>query len=126
VAGRKNRLTSHPHVALTPMDFSDGPPTPSSICAIKHKGGLSRRRCVVRLHVYGAKFWVGKFFDALKEVGMYQIYQSGDLLISRLFGQCQTKPPDKIESRASHPLASDPGGGDGEASHTGGGEEGSG
>jgi hypothetical protein len=50
----ENRLTSHPHVVLTPMDISDRSPTSSNICTAQHKDdGLPRRRCIMQVHVYG-------------------------------------------------------------------------
>lgn len=104
VRGREeNRLTSHPHVVLTPMDSSDRSPTSSSICAIKYKDdGLPRRQCIMQAHVYGAEFWVGKF-RCIERNRNVLIWEPVDLAA---VWQCQTKLRETIESRVSHPLVS--------------------
>lgn len=53
-------------------------------CTIKHKDdGLTRRKCIMQAHVYGAEFLVEKFFNALKETGSVPIWEPVDLTVVR-------------------------------------------
>jgi hypothetical protein len=80
VRGREeNRLTSHPHVVLTPMDISDRSPTSSSICTIKHKDdGLPRQRCIIRVEL-NSGWEIFQYIERNRNASSVPIWETVDL-----------------------------------------------